>query len=145
MGGEGIGLGQNSVAPFSNRMYEIFGTNWSPYRDKEIEDLMINITIANPLSVGIKKNSDLNDRVGNFYPNPTNNNVTIRFSSEKSNQRVDYKIYDMKGQLVAGSKFISMAGEQTIQLPVSQLGSGLYTCLFEVNGKTIARQFNVTK
>ena len=38
-----------------------------------------------------------------------------------------------------------MAGEQTIQLPVSQLGSGLYTCLFEVNGKTIARQFNVTK
>ena len=145
MGGAGIGIGQNTVAPFSNRMYEIFGSNWSPYRDKEIEDLMLNITIANPLNVGVQQNLPGNDKVGNFYPNPSNNTVSIRFTAEKANQRVDYKIYDMKGQMVAGSKFFTTAGEQNIQLPVSQLGSGLYTCMFDVNGKVVSRQFNIIK
>jgi hypothetical protein len=145
MGGEGIGLGQNIAAPFSNRMYEIFGSNWSPYRDKEIEDLMINITIINPINVGIKTTNTASDLLGNFYPNPSGNNVSIRLNAEKSNQRIDYKIYDMKGQLVSASKFISIQGEQKIELPVSHLSNGVYNCLFTVNGKVISRQFNIVK
>jgi hypothetical protein len=144
MGGDGIGIGTVATGPFSNRTYEVFGGNWSIYRTRETTDFALGVSISD-INVGINTNEDDNSGIGNFYPNPTNNNISIRLNSANANQKVDYKIYDMRGQIVAASKYITVHGQQTLELPIARLSSGVYNCIFNMNGKNISRQFNVVK
>ncbi len=143
--GDGIGIGTVATAPFSNRTYEVFANNWSIYRSRENTDFNLGITIQD-VNTGVTTNTtEDNSAIGTFYPNPSNANVSIKINSASTNQRVEYKIYDMKGQVVSASKFVATQGTQTVELPVSRLSNGVYTCLFTMNAKTTSRQFNVVK
>lgn len=143
--GDGIGIGTVATGPFSNRTYEVFANNWSIYRSRESQDFCLGLSIQD-VNVGINSNTaPVESAFGNFYPNPSSNNVSITMNSASANQKINYKIYDMKGQLVAASKFVAYQGTQTVELPVNQLSNGVYTCLFNVNGKNISRQFNIVK
>ncbi len=48
MGGEGINIGRDNVAPISFRMYEVLSGIWAEYRDKYSEDFCVGLDVTFP-------------------------------------------------------------------------------------------------
>ena len=68
------------------------------------------------------------------YPNPFNNRTTLRYGLPEAGQ-VEINVYDISGRLVKElGGFEKVAGNHTIELNASDMGSGLFIVRFEVNG-----------
>ncbi|MBL0072057.1 MAG: T9SS type A sorting domain-containing protein [Bacteroidetes bacterium] len=128
MGGDGVSIGQNQIAPISNRTYEILGqasnpNSWAAYRYREIEDVMINAVIQ-PISIGLNEN-DLTNQLSNVYPNPAMNNIHINYNFTESTD-LSWSILDVTGKSVAAGKTGTIVASGTLQIDISTIPSGVY-------------------
>ena len=134
MRGAGVTLGTNINVPYCNRGWEVLGGTWSPYRNSETEDLMIRATIERT-GVGIAEN-ELNQQLGNFYPNPANSTATINIDSRLLNDgNLQISLFDLEGRAIEGR--ILSNGSNQLTLETDKLSQGLYTVRF-TNGSTVA-------
>jgi len=142
MGGDGVALGQNQVAPFSNRGYEVLGTTMSEYRSSEIEDLMIRAVIAK-VGVGVNENKAANG-FGEFYPNPSSEFSTITFdASAVKGSKIVAQVYDVNGRVVFSCQFNT--ADQKVIIPVKNLNSGIYSVRLTTENSEITKKLNVIK
>jgi hypothetical protein len=146
MGGDGITLGQNQLAPISNRTFEVLGnaTNplaWADYRYRELEDLMINATIRST-PVGLNEND--NAYFGQIYPNPAAGSVTVPFNLTKSAD-LSWKITDLGGKLLLKGAGSYQSGEHNLRMDVSSLSNGLYLMNITDGDSSITRKFSVVE
>jgi len=143
MMGDQIMLGQDLGLPISNRTYEVLGNSWAIYRSRETEDLMINATIQ-PYHVGINKVNE-NRNIGEFYPNPSNDNVSLNYSLNKS-ESVSVRVYDIQGRTIFTEQLGTRAkGTHRMDINVAPLNAGIYFCEFKTNGEVSTRKFSVVK
>jgi hypothetical protein len=142
MGGDGVALGQNQVAPFSNRAYEVLGNTMSEYRSREIEDLMIRAVIAR-VPVGVNENNAATS-FGEFYPNPASEFSTINFdASAIKGSRVFAQVFDVNGRVVFSGQFNT--ADQRVVVPVKNLNSGIYSVRLSSENSEITKKLNVIK
>lgn len=129
MGADGISLGQNQVAPISNRTYEILGQasnplSWAAYRYREIEDVMINAFIA-PINVGLNENAD-GATIINVFPNPANDQVTINYNFAGQLNDLKWTISDVHGKVVLSGSGQTDNSEGTMNINTGTLSGGVY-------------------
>ncbi len=142
MNGDQVALGQNQVAPFSNRSYEILGGTMSDYRYREVEDVMIRAIISK-VSVGINENAAANG-FGGIYPNPAQDYATINIDAilVKGN-KADVQLFDIAGKMVAESNQTIEANKITIS--VKELNSGIYTVKIKSGNSEATQKLSVIK
>ncbi|MEO8145980.1 MAG: T9SS type A sorting domain-containing protein, partial [Bacteroidia bacterium] len=145
MGGAGIAMGLNTVAPISNRTYEILGQAWAIYRNREIEDVMININISKTTFPGIDEN-DASRYVSDVYPNPATDFVSVDYKLNETVKNVSYAIYDLQGKKVA-EKIINqtLTDNGIINIDVHNLSNGLYIGKLKLNDHEFSRRINVVR
>jgi hypothetical protein len=148
MDGEGISIGQNQLAPFSNRTYEILGSafnpgSWADYRYREIEDIMLNAYIS-AVPVGIEEVEHI-AAFGEFYPNPTSGEISLNYNFLKPVSEVMVKVYDLEGKEVLSYATGNTAGSGKLLLNTSDLASGLYVCRITADDETFQRRFNLIR
>lgn len=142
MNGDGVALGQNQVAPFSNRTYEILGNTMAAYRSGQSEDLMIRANISR-VGVGIS-DIDAEDGIGQFFPNPARDKATIVVDASVLGQgNMLVQMFDIKGSLVSSELMTIQNGQLEVNL--SKFQTGLYTVRFMLNNKEFSRKLQVTK
>lgn len=142
MNGDGVALGQNQVAPFSNRTFEILSGTMSDYRSREIEDLMIRAVISR-VGVGID-DVDAESGIGQFFPNPARDKASITIDAAVLGQgKMVVQLFDIKGSLVSNEQMTIQNGQLEINL--SKVQSGTYTVRFVANNKEFSRKLQVTK
>ncbi len=78
------------------------------------------------------------------YPNPFNPSTRIEFSLREAGQ-VQFKVYDLRGALVASSASYYMGGENNIRFDGSALSSGLYLYTVEAQGELQAGKMMLVK
>ena len=144
MNGIGLTLGQNQVAPFSNRTFEILGNTWAPYRYRETEDVMINIGISKISGAGIQENN-FENYFGDFYPNPSSNFATINYDIPFNVNTINYQLFDMQGKLInlASNDILMNTGKLNIN--VNGLAAGIYTCKITIDGNVVVRKLVISK
>lgn len=129
MGADGISLGQNQVAPISNRSYEILGQasnplSWAAYRSREIEDLMINAYIA-PINVGLNENGDAATII-NVFPNPANDLVAVNYKFAGQVDGLKWTITDLHGKVVLSGAGQNGNSEGSLKINTGTLSGGVY-------------------
>lgn len=148
MAGDGISIGQNQVTPISNRSFEVLGAAsnpvaWSAYRYRELEDLMINAYISK-IPVGISENSN-GVSVGNAYPNPASNWVTIDYDFQGQVNAVSYQLLDLNGRVVESGVWPARSGKSTWNLDVSSALNGIYQLEIQSAVGTYSRKISVVR
>lgn len=148
MGGDGVGIGQNQVAPFSNRSYEILGqasnpNAWAVYRSREIEDVMIQAVIQ-PVTIGLNESHD-NLVMSKLYPNPAKGNVQIDYQFAKEAQQITWVISDLNGrQIRTGNGGNNQAGG-SISIDISALDAGVYVFTLQNGESSYNKKLTVVK
>ncbi len=148
MGGDGISIGQNQIAPISNRTYEVLGqasnTNaWAAYRYRELEDLMLNVYIAE-VPVGIEE-PQFAGVMGQPYPNPATGHSTITYSFPSKVSEISYVLYDIEGRAVASRNVGSNLSMGSIEIELNGIESGLYNCVITAGNKQYNRKIAVIR
>ncbi len=144
MGGDGITIGQNQLAPISNRTYEVLGNAsnplaWADYRYRELEDLMINAVIRST-PVGL---TDVGDAFfGQVFPNPSNGFIALPFSLNSSTT-LSWKVTDLTGKLILKGLEEYQSGESMLQVDASSLNSGLYLLHLTDGERIVTRKFSL--
>ena len=78
------------------------------------------------------------------YPNPTQANLTLSFSS-KASSVANVAIYNMMGQEVISTSFETTVGLNQSQLDVADLSNGQYIAQITLDNETSQVKFNVQK
>ncbi len=76
-----------------------------------------------------------------IYPNPVQGILNIKVSAANS-ERTRAEVYDMNGRQLISRAFNIIAGEQTVGMDMSQLGTGTYVLKITLDGKTTAQLIN---
>jgi hypothetical protein len=140
--GDGTILGQNTVAPISNRSFEVLGGNYAAYRGRETTEHMIRAVISR-VGVGIAENKH-KDGFGDFYPNPSSTTTELTFDKSAFNQKeMTLSIFDVDGKLISSENVNSAAGKITVN--VKDLAAGLYLAKIKSVAGEVTRKFNVIK
>jgi len=148
MGGDGISLGQNQVAPFSNRTFEVLGqgsnpATWADYRYREIEDLMITASITE-VPVGIQENNS-SVHIGNFYPNPASGWSKIDYEFPSGISELSWIVYDLNGKKVLEGNEGTPALSGTITINTGSLENGVYMCSIRNGNATYNKKLTLVK
>ncbi|MAC96302.1 MAG: hypothetical protein CMC96_12480 [Flavobacteriales bacterium] len=77
---------------------------------------------SGPISVGIKSFENNNQNHFNFYPNPTDGQLTIQVNSSTSIKNTPLQVFDLSGKVVF-ERFIS---NQKTTLNLNELSNGIY-------------------
>lgn len=146
MNGDGLTLGQNQVPPFSFREFEILGSTWAPYRYRETEDIMINVAVEKiPVSgAGVHEN-EFENYFSDFYPNPSSGLASINYDIPFNVKTVQYQLYDVQGKLVNVVSSDLQSNNGKLNVDVSALNAGVYTCKIAVGGNMIVRKLVIAK
>ena len=72
----------------------------------------------------------------NIYPNPVLNKLNISFSSTE-NEKYNFKIIDVLGNIILNENYTSINGENKEQLNLSYVAKGIYFLRVEKQGKEI--------
>lgn len=145
MDGAGITLGTNITGPFSNRTFEVLGNAWAIWRNRQIEDLMINATIDTVnIPVGISSLSP-EDGMGEFYPNPSASLSTISVDmTGTGDHSLVTQLYSSDGKLMIENHLKILPGmKNQISLDLTGLKSGLYFCKLFSESKNATRRIHV--
>ena len=140
MTGIGCALGTNRVAPFCNRGFEYINGAWAPHRNREIEDLMINIKGEALPSVGIHENT-MGNYFGNFYPNPSKDFVSID-CHVKSSEIMLCNLIDLQGKTIRTFPVNPIADRVTLN--VQHLDNGIYFCQFVTGGRSVTKKLIIS-
>jgi hypothetical protein len=142
MAGDGVALGQNAVAPYSNRTFEILSGVMADYRYREIEDLMIRSYISR-VGVGIEEN-EAEGAFGQFFPNPATDRTSILIDATRITQSsIPVRIVDLQGKLVSNK--IMPVQNNMLELSLSGLAAGQYAVIFNVGDREIARKISIVR
>jgi hypothetical protein len=137
MEGEGIALGEDVSAPVSNRSFEGFSNDFSPYRNGSIQDPMIRARIHLPGTIGITNtSSNIPERysISQNYPNPFNPTTKIDFAIPKTGL-VKIAVYDILGRQVSNLVNQNLtAGTYSIDFNGANLNSGIFFYRIEADG-----------
>ena len=146
MDGDGIQLGTDQIAPFSNRTFEVLGSSWAVFRYRETQDLMIRANVHKVSGVGIDNPEAKTGTFGDFYPNPASDLVSVKFTMPDGVKKVTYSIYDMQGKEVAADRLAMQNTNQGIvTIATGNLKAGIYNCKFVIDGQLLNRRFVVNK
>lgn len=139
--GDSSYLGAETLLPMSRRSYEVLGGAWADYRQSDVNEPLIRAN--GTLAVGVE--DELNSASVTVYPNPSNGNVSMRFSL-MNGAEVSYFITDMLGRTVVNKNmgFLN-AGDQNTGLDLSHLDSGVYFVNVLVNGNKSTQKLVITK
>lgn len=126
MVGSGIALGQDNVAPFSNRTFEVLGNSWAIYRFRETQDLMINATIEHsPWPTGVP-HTLLTDLSMKIFPNPSNDAASVIITSP-GNLPAQIQIFDMSGKMVSKKVIDNLnSGATAFTIHTYDMNAGVY-------------------
>ncbi|HTB31902.1 MAG TPA: T9SS type A sorting domain-containing protein, partial [Bacteroidia bacterium] len=80
-----------------------------------------------------------NDRQLTIYPNPTNGNLSLNYSTNSSGN-VQISIIDELGQIVYTTNETKVAGNYNEQLNLENLASGIYTLRMQTAGGTTVKK-----
>lgn len=144
MNGIGVALGQDNVAPFSNRTYEVVGNTWAIYRSRETIDLMINVMIEKLPNAGVNEVAD-DHMFGNFFPNPSSSSATLNYELTTPANNLSYQIFDMQGKLVENKTLNASLTAGKLTVNTEAINAGIYTCKINLDGTNIVRKLVVSK
>jgi hypothetical protein len=119
----------------SNSIAQMSVANFEGFEDASF----LNTVAGNPSAI------DENDNFGfAIYPNPMNSKTTINVNlSESSDVRLD--VVNILGEVNLTSTFGLNAGNNSIDLDVSSLTSGIYFAHLTANGETKTMKITVTR
>ncbi|MBP6335572.1 MAG: T9SS type A sorting domain-containing protein [Bacteroidia bacterium] len=140
MEGADIGLGTDNTLPIGNRSYETLGA-WAIFRYREDQDPMIRVQVSTSATADIKPITTENI-VGEFYPTPTQDKVSINVAFEGSAKNLKFSIYNLQGQLVQSTER-SVSGTQRVTMDVSSFEAGVYICTILEGENQYNRKFVV--
>ena len=105
--------------------------------DKETKDSAFVTLVFNATATGIADKISIGENtVSDVFPNPSNSNTTLSYSLRNDASKGKIFIYNMLGSIV---KEIPLNEKQAvINIPTSELNSGLYFYTFSVDGKFLA-------
>jgi hypothetical protein len=75
------------------------------------------------------------------FPNPTSDEFTIQIPNIAEKSEVTIRLFDLTGRLMKESGF---SNNQVINVNVSELSTGIYSCLVEIDGE-ILKKFKIMK
>jgi photosystem II stability/assembly factor-like uncharacterized protein len=100
-------------------------------------------TAKNYLSIADKKQSKFTQLSNlQLFPNPVSDRATLEFVLG-STQNAKVKVFDMNGRLIRTFDLGLLAGEQKIELDLSDLSNGVYIMNLQTAEKSISRKFIV--
>lgn len=79
-----------------------------------------------------------------FYPNPTNGNLTFTLNLDKS-QKASYQVYNSVGQLVVNQDLGLRQGQQKTSIDLSSYPTGLYFVTANIGGEGIREKIVLQK
>jgi len=142
MAGDQVSIGQNGVAPISNRTYEVLGNSYAQYRTRETLDHMIRAVISR-VGVGINEVEKL-EGVGSFYPNPASDFVIADIDRSIFNtDQFTVSLFDNQGKLV--SETINNQVSDRITIDVRNVSTGIYLAKITSAKGDITRKISVSK
>ncbi|MEZ0484537.1 glycoside hydrolase family 9 protein [Fibrella aquatica] len=77
-----------------------------------------------------------------LFPNPTNSNLTVLFTADQPAACV-FIITDLLGRSINQVRYVSVAGENRVQLPVEQLAAGTYLIRCQMGQQEVVRKVTV--
>ena len=95
-------------------------------------------------NVSIKNIHSANMNLNQTIPNPANDRVLITYSVPTAGN-VQFTVYSVNGQALIVQSQEAKIGENTVELSVSDLASGLYFYSMECNGQQIVRKMSVQR
>ena len=78
-----------------------------------------------------------------LFPNPAKDNAKIEIDLGENNNLVELSIFDTGGKKVYYQSWNNLAGNQTLELPISQLQSGVYNVSIQNDGTNRNKRFIV--
>ena len=78
------------------------------------------------------------------YPNPSNGNFTLDYNSEE-NTNATVRIYDLTGKIALVQNAQLHAGDNSINLSLNNLSSGMYFVELNANGQSTRTKFQIQK
>jgi len=126
-----------SIAANQPTVYLKFQQRIASHYHWQIDD----IVLSDELSSSISSNQINNYNLGDIYPNPTNNQITIPFMLSKSNV-VYFEIYNPIGQLIYSNEKTVNSGNQQEVINIENLPNGLYNLKINIDNKNYAKQFS---
>lgn len=94
------------------------------YSSGETEDFSVNISTTPGMQTD---GQELAESRLMLYPNPTERELNIVYALNSGDGFAEFRIIDMQGRAVSGSRFAVIAGENRRTLDVSTLPAGIYT------------------
>ena len=113
----------------ASRLRVVMSTNayQSPcvsYSNGETEDYTVNITTT-PMQQP-DPDQEVREVQLLVFPNPASDRINLRYTLTQENAAADFRILDMQGRAVAGSRFSAAAGENLSSIDISTLPAGMY-------------------
>ena len=127
-----------SVAKLSfsgGKMFVKTDGNSSPFVITDIRKLTFG-----PSTVGVKDLESKAKSNVSLYPNPVTNELKIIYESDKT-RTWTVEILDMQGRVLQKEVLPSQGGINHADIPVSQLGKGLYLCRLQHDNKSETIKF----
>ncbi|MCW5906672.1 MAG: T9SS type A sorting domain-containing protein [Chitinophagales bacterium] len=75
-------------------------------------------------------------------PNPSNGSFTVSLETEKT-ETIQLKVFDLLGQLVKQENPVTISGNYTKQLNITQLPKGIYLLQIIADGQTISKRIEI--
>ncbi|HQV00960.1 MAG TPA: T9SS type A sorting domain-containing protein, partial [Bacteroidia bacterium] len=114
---------------------------WAIYRNRAIEDLMLNIKISKLTFQGLDENKNLSLQL---YPNPANDAAIIKVHALETIKQFSYEIITAQGQKVSSGLAEPNQSMAEVKIETKSLPAGLYICRILVNDTVITRSLSVT-
>jgi hypothetical protein len=96
----------------------------------------------NNAGVGVKENAQNSASNSVIYPNPASNNATLVIDM-KDNSSVDITVMNAVGQVVKTNKAQAQAGQNSINIDLNGLSTGIYMVNVKVGGATSTKKLIV--
>ncbi len=144
MNGLGVALAEDSIAPFSNRTFEVVNGTWANYRSRDMLDFLINVTIQKDPNAGVTEVT-MNDYFGEFSPNPASSFSVLNYDLPADVSTLSYEIYDVQGKLIQNKNLNHEIHNIRLTVNSELLNAGIYTCKINVDGNKVVRKLVVMK
>jgi len=107
---------------------------------------MINIGIEKiPVSGAGIHESEVSNYFGDFYPNPSSDMASINYDIPFNVKNIVYQLFDVQGKLITISAADVQTNSGKLNVRLSNLNAGIYTCKIIVDGDVLVRKLVIAK
>lgn len=104
----------------------------------------LNTLAANPTEKDIDRKSTLSKSIGEVFPNPSKDQVSINLELEEEKD-FDVFLTDLSGRLVYQSTETGTKGMQQLSIDISTLNNGYYVLVLQIGAERVTRKFIKSK